>query len=245
MRVVAVIPARYASSRFPGKPLAPLNGKPMIQHVYERVRACTLFNEVIVATDDERILNAVKKFNGVCELTSLSHFTGTDRVCEVASRIDAEIIVNVQGDEPLLDPKPLHEAITWVKEKKFPMATLSVPLRNHQALTNMNVVKVLTDQNQRALYFSRYPIPYSRTSPTDAVMPFICQQHVGVYIFERETLFRFQKLEPSTIEKGESLEQLRALQNGIPLGVVRADFISIGVDTLEDLVAAEKILKGE
>jgi 3-deoxy-manno-octulosonate cytidylyltransferase (CMP-KDO synthetase) len=243
MRVVAVIPARYASTRFPGKPLAPLKGKPMIQHVFERVQRCKDVHQVIVATEDKRILSAVQAFGGEAMMTSSDHFTGTDRVCEVARKVDAEIIVNVQGDEPLIDPVALSAAIKAVADGSYKISTLSVPIRSLEHLFSMNVVKVLTDVQKRALYFSRFPIPYSRvTAPAD-IAKYVCRQHVGVYVFERQTLFQFQSMPPCSLEKGESLEQLRALQAGIPIGVLAGDFVSIGVDTPDDLKEAEEFIK--
>ncbi|MGZ3708887.1 MAG: 3-deoxy-manno-octulosonate cytidylyltransferase [Bdellovibrionota bacterium] len=238
--VVIVIPARYASSRFPGKPLVEIHGKPMIQWVYERAKQVRGVARVIVATDDERIQSAVRKFGGEVMMTSPELASGTDRVAAVADQVEAEVYVNVQGDEPLLDPRAIEKAIELVTSGKFGLGTLMSPIVDVKELHELSVTKVVADRTGRAIYFSKFPIPYSRTPAQEA--PFACQRHLGVYVFDRETLMRFRSLPPSKLEKGEMLEQLRALEDGIPIGIVQVDYTAIGVDMPEDLEKVRRLL---
>lgn len=244
MMVVAVIPARYASTRLPAKPLALIAGKPMIQWVYEGAKTSKLVSKVIVATDDERIAKVVQGFGGEFLMTSPQIQSGTDRVAEVARQINAEVLVNVQGDEPLIQGFAIDQAVQPVLQGKFKMASLRVPLRSVNDLQNKNVVKVIVDDQQRALYFSRYPIPYSRTLPEEAKPPFLCSQHVGIYVYTKEVLLQLSTLPVTDLERAESLEQLRAMKAGIEIGVFPSDFQSVGVDTEEDLKKVTEILKG-
>ena len=241
-KVIGVIPSRFAATRLPGKPLLDLCGKPLIQWVYERARECKRIDELYVATDDERIAQAVKKAGGQAILTDSALASGTDRVAAVARQMEGDVFVNIQGDEPLINPQAIDKAIEWVTSKQCEMATLRVPIRSTEELHNAAVVKVIQDRLGRAIYFSRYPIPYSRQTEPFSGESFASGRHVGLYVYSRETLFRLQSLHPSTLEKGESLEQLRALQDGISIGVVESDFISIGVDTPEELEKAREIL---
>jgi 3-deoxy-manno-octulosonate cytidylyltransferase (CMP-KDO synthetase) len=239
---IIVIPARYASTRLPGKPLAEIAGKPMIQWVYERARKAQSIREVWVATDDTRIVQAVERFGGKVMMTSPDLPSGTDRVAAVADQIQADYYVNVQGDEPLISVEAIDTCVRLIVSRGFAMSTVMTPFKTSEELTNPNVVKALVDRNERAIYFSRYPIPYSREK-TPAQGPFACQRHVGLYGYRRETLFQLRSLPVSPLEKGESLEQLRALENGISIGIAQVEFESIGVDTPEDLERVRAILK--
>jgi len=231
-----VIPARLGSTRLPEKALADIHGKPMIQHVYERARKVRGVDTVLVATDHQRIVAAVEKFGGVAVMTPESLNSGTDRVAFVAKQRSEEIFVNVQGDEPLLDPEAVESTIELVRSGTFSMATPAAPLRNDEgALTNLNVVKVLVAADQRAVYFSRFPIPYSRGPLPGIGHPLAPLHHMGVYAYTRETLLRFATLPRSEWEAAESLEQLRALYHGIAIGIAVAKAATVGVDTHEDL----------
>ncbi|MBC7396032.1 MAG: 3-deoxy-manno-octulosonate cytidylyltransferase [Bdellovibrionales bacterium] len=242
MMVVAVIPARYASTRLPAKPLADICGKPMIQWVYEKAKQSKLCTRVCIATDDERIARVVRAFGGEVVMTSEHIQNGTDRMAAVAEKIEGDVFVNIQGDEPMLDPRSLDTAIQPVLDGKFDLSTLRVPIQSAAELLNLNIVKVIVDDADRALYFSRYPIPYSRVSPEDAKLPYLCSKHVGIYVYRREVLLKVSRLPASELEKAESLEQLRALKAGIPIGVFLSEFDSVGVDTPEDLEKVRSIL---
>lgn len=245
-RVITVIPARYGSTRLPAKPLADINGKPMIQWVYERARQARGVSRTVVATDDERIAAVVRGFGGEAILTSTEIASGTDRVAAVADQVEGDIFVNVQGDEPLIVQEAIEKGVELVASGRFPMATVMTPLRDTRELHEPSVVKVIADRNGRAIYFSRHPIPYSRgpeprPSQTGEVA-YVCFRHVGLYVYTRETLMRFRDLPPSDLEKAEVLEQLRALADGIPIGIAEVRFTSIGVDTPEDLEQVRKVL---
>ncbi len=241
-KVTVVIPARLGSTRLPEKPLADINGKPMIQWVYERARRAQGIDRVIVATDHEKIATAVKRFSGEVVMTPSHLPSGTDRVAFAAESIDADILVNLQGDEPLIEPEAIERGVDLVRSKRFPIGTVMTPLHDANELLDPSVVKVVADQLDRAIYFSRFPIPYSRVSPPEKNLKFECMRHVGLYIYDRATLFRFRSLPVTELEKAESLEQLRALKNGIPIGITEVKFTSIGVDTAEDLDKVRKIL---
>ena len=240
--VCIVIPARLGSTRLPEKALADINGKPMIQHVYERAKKVRGVDKVLVATDHQRIVEAVAKFGGEAVMTPETLNSGTDRVAFVARSRSEAIFVNVQGDEPLLDPISVERSLELVRSGRFPMATPAAPLADDATMRNPNVVKVLVAADARAIYFSRFPIPYSRGAvPSDftLVAP---RHHLGVYVYTRETLLKFASLPPSLWEAGESLEQLRALFHGIPIGVAFADRATVGVDTHEDLEFARRAM---
>jgi 3-deoxy-manno-octulosonate cytidylyltransferase (CMP-KDO synthetase) len=232
---VAVIPARYASTRFPGKPLADVAGRPMIEHVYRRAAAARNVDAVIVATDDRRIADAVTRFGGDVRLTSADHLTGTDRLAEVASDLDCDLVVNVQGDEPMIEPDAIDAAIEPFRDDlALRMSTVCtrLPHGTAQRIDDPNVVKVVTDRRGFALYFSRSPIPHRR-GPLDAgAGPF---KHLGLYVYRREFLLQIAALAPTPLERSESLEQLRVLENGFAIRVVETKHDSIGVDTPEDL----------
>jgi len=241
-KVIAVIPARYGSTRLPAKPLASINGKPMIQWVYERSRRARGIDQTIVATDDERIAQAVRDFGGEVIVTSPSIQSGTDRVAAVADQLRADIYVNVQGDEPLIEPSAIETAVDLVRSGRFPIGTVMTSLRNRSELVDQSVVKVMADSTGRAIYFSRLPIPYSRGAVPEDEQPFVCKRHVGLYVYSRDALMKFRSLPPSGIEKAEVLEQLRAIANGIAIGIAEVDFTSIGVDTPEDLEKVRRLL---
>jgi 3-deoxy-manno-octulosonate cytidylyltransferase (CMP-KDO synthetase) len=233
--VMAVIPARYGSTRFPGKPLAPLGGRPMIQHVWERCQRSGAFARVVVATDDERIALAVRGFGGEAVLTSPECPSGSDRVAEVARDAPGfDLFVNVQGDEPLLSPVALRELVAVLADPAVGVATLVRPLREEER-ANPNVVKALLASSGDALYFSRADLPYCR-DPNARPKRYA---HLGLYGFRRATLLRLAALPPSPLEQAEKLEQLRALEAGIAIRCALTDYVSVGVDTPLDLAQAE------
>ncbi|QXE91525.1 3-deoxy-manno-octulosonate cytidylyltransferase [Geomonas subterranea] len=251
MKITAVIPARYASTRFEGKALADIMGKPMVQHVYERASRANLVSDVIVATDDERIAAAVRAFGGRVEMTSADHETGTDRLAEVAGRLDADIIVNVQGDEPLIDPAMIDQAIApMLEDPSIPMATLKCRIKTLHDFLSPNVVKVVADPKGNVLYFSRSPLPFFRDKWNDlkddafCCGKLLCYKHVGLYVYRREFLPVFASLPPSYLEMAEKLEQLRVLENGYRIRIVETECESIGVDTPADLEKVLAKLKG-
>jgi len=233
--VVAIIPARYESSRFPGKPLADIGGRPMIEHVYRRAAEARLVDAVVVATDDQRIADAVVAFGGVARLTRSSHRTGTDRVAEVAAELSCGIVVNVQGDEPLIDPAMITAVIAPLRDDaSVQMTTARRVLTDPDDLINPHVVKVVADARGDALYFSRSPIPNGAGGGAAFV-------HVGLYAFRRDFLLRFAALPQTPLELAESLEQLRALEHGHRIRTVVTEHHSIGVDTPDDLERARRL----
>jgi 3-deoxy-manno-octulosonate cytidylyltransferase (CMP-KDO synthetase) len=238
LRIVAVIPARFASSRLPGKPLAEIGGRPMIEHVYRRVAASPIVSQVIVATDDLRIATRVHEFGGQVRLTK-AHETGTDRLAEVAATLDCDIVVNVQGDEPLIDPGAIAEAVSpFAHEPDVLVTTLFRRISEPAELTNPNVVKLVVDRGGFALYFSRAPIPHLR-DPRGGWPPLY--KHVGLYAYRRSALMVLASLEPTPLERAESLEQLRALEHGIRIKAVETRYDSFGVDTPEDLEQVRRL----
>jgi 3-deoxy-manno-octulosonate cytidylyltransferase (CMP-KDO synthetase) len=238
-RVIAVIPARFASSRLPGKPLAEIAGRPMIEHVYRRVSASPIVSHVIVATDDLRIATRVHEFGGHVRLTK-AHETGTDRLAEVAATLDCDIVVNVQGDEPLIDPGAIAEAVApFTQDPSVLVTTLFRRITQPAELTNPNIVKVVVDRGGFALYFSRAPIPHLR-DPRGGWPPLY--KHVGLYAYRRSALMVLATLEPTPLERAESLEQLRALEHGIRIKAVETKFDSFGVDTPEDLEQVRRLI---
>ena len=237
MRAIAVIPARWQSSRFPGKPLADLNGRIIIRLVYEKVVASSIFAEVIVATDDERIRQAVEVFGGKVEMTRTDHRSGTDRVAEVCRRHEFDIVVNVQGDEPMIATQPLKDLVKAFEDKEVMVASLMNRLTDN--IDNPNQVKVVIDRNGDALYFSRAVIPYERDNEQTAEY----WGHIGVYAFRKEMLETFVKLPESKLEKVEKLEQLRLLENGYKIRMIATEYQGKGIDTPEDLVQLMKYMK--
>jgi len=238
--IVALIPARYASTRLPGKALADLDGRPMIEHVYRRVAASRILSEVIVATDDLRIATRVHDFGGKARLTRATHTTGTDRLAEVAASLDCDIVVNVQGDEPLLDPRSIDELVApFASDRSLQITTLFRRIHDLAELSNPNVTKVVIDRAGFALYFSRSPIPYVR-NPPGGWPPLY--RHIGLYAYRRSALLVLAALEPTPLERAESLEQLRALEHGIRIKAVETEYESFGVDTPEDLEQVRRLL---
>lgn len=239
-RILGVIPARYASSRFPGKALAPLAGRPLIQHVYERASGARYLSQLVIATDDERIAAAARAFGAAVRMTRADHPSGTDRAAEVASADRAELVVNIQGDEPLIDPAAIDAAVLGLLEApEIPMGTLKKLIEDPAELGNPNVVKVVTDRAGNALYFSRSRIPYVRAGAEEAP----CYKHVGLYVYRREFLLAYPQLPVGPLERAEKLEQLRALENGYRIRVVETEYESRGVDTPEDLETVARLLE--
>jgi 3-deoxy-manno-octulosonate cytidylyltransferase (CMP-KDO synthetase) len=239
MRAVAVIPARFAASRFPGKPLAPIAGVPLIQRVWEGTRTAKSVERVVVATDDERIATLCRGFGAEVAMTRGDHATGTDRIAEVAMRLDADVVVNVQGDEPLIEGPIVDAAVEKLaRDPALPMATL-VHAAEPGAQDDPNRVKVVLDRNGRALYFSRSPLPFVR----DVAPPRIWQ-HVGLYAYRRPFLLELVQLAPTSLERAESLEQLRVLEHGFPIGVAIVEhWRGVSVDVPGDVARAEAALR--
>jgi 3-deoxy-manno-octulosonate cytidylyltransferase (CMP-KDO synthetase) len=241
MRTIAVIPARYRSKRLPGKPLAEIHGKPMIQRVYERVCQASRLDEVLVATDDARILDAVVAFGGRAVMTSSTHLSGSDRIAEAVRDLDCELVVNVQGDEPLVDPEDIDQAVRLAAENPGAIATLRQPISDRGTVLDPNVIKVVTDLRGFALYFSRSPIPWP--GPDSALVASdLYFKHVGLYVYPKERLLALSALPPTTLELQESLEQLRALAYRVPIRVGETDRPSIAVDTEADLQRVREIV---
>lgn len=242
-----VIPARYGSTRFPGKPLALLKDKKtLIQHVYDNSAGSSLASEVVVATDSEEILRSVAAFGGKAVMTASAHHSGTDRVAEVAGSMDCDIIVNVQGDEPLIRGEMIDAVIRLLEDGRADMGTLARRIEDPQEMLDPNVVKVAFDREGFALYFSRAPIPYHRDlwKSLGSVLgsQFTAYKHIGIYSYRKEALLRVSRLEPTALELTEKLEQLRALENGMRIKVGETPFNTIGVDTPEDLERVERCL---
>ena len=243
MNILGIIPARFASSRFPGKPLHLIAGQTLIQRVIERCQLAKSLREVIVATDDERIAEVARKFCRV-EMTRADHPSGSDRIAEVAARCACDAVVNIQGDEPLIDPAVIDAVATALVGAE--MSTAATVIKSVEDYDNPNVVKVVTDVAGRALYFSRRTIPFLRdhavqsTAAQLAAFPFL--KHLGIYGYRRDALLRLVKFPQSPLEQAERLEQLRALENGIPIAVVRVDYDSVGVDVPADVERVERLL---
>jgi len=255
LAIVAIIPARFGSTRLPGKPLSDIHGKPMIQHVHERVRRARRPDRILVATDDERIAAVVRGFGGEVVMTSPDHATGTDRLAEAARGTEAEIVINVQGDEPLLDPDGIDAAVEALsRDPGLDIATLSLPLLDVEEMLSPSVVKVVSDARGEALYFSRSPIPAVRGGASEdpraaaaaAVERGLARKHVGLYVYRRASLLRFAALPPSPLEVAEGLEQLRALHHGMRIRVVERDVAGgPAVDTAEDLERVRALIAAQ
>ncbi|HUU50478.1 MAG TPA: 3-deoxy-manno-octulosonate cytidylyltransferase [Nitrospinota bacterium] len=250
MDITVIIPARYYSTRFPGKPLAKLKGKTLIQHVYERTLQSKLTKKVVVATDDKRILDEVKSFGGEAYMTSKDHLTGTDRIAELAREIDSSIIVNVQGDEPFIESDSIDITIKpLLEENSLVMSTIKVKIEDIKEIFDFNVVKVVTDKDDFALYFSRWPIPFLREKWCNILNseknkdvlshPTHLFKHLGLYAYKRDFLLQYTKWPRTPLEKIENLEQLRVLENGYKIKVVEGKYDSIGIDTPQDLERLE------
>ncbi len=246
MKAAAIIPARYGSTRFPGKPLAEIAGKTMIERVYRQTQKAVKPDRVLVATDDTRIASTVRDFAGEAVMTAGDHTSGTDRIAEVAADLEEEIIVNVQGDEPLIKPEMVDKAINLLQEdKKIKMSTLAAPM-SQEDIQDENIVKVVRDLNNQALYFSRAPIPggIKNNKQTEASNSPQILRHIGLYGFRRDFLLTFTDFAPTPLEKRESLEQLRALEHGFNIKLGITAHHGPGVDRPEDIKTVEKILSG-
>lgn len=242
-KVAVVIPARYASTRFPGKPLVKIAGQTMIERVYKQALKTKHANEVIVATDDPRIAAEVSRFGGTVIMTRDDHPTGTDRLAEVASkRPDIDIIVNVQGDEPLIDPSTIDRAVQpLLEDAGLDMSTISAPITNPEEIESNSIVKVVRDRQGNALYFSRFPIPFHRDPDSGSNQTYFA--HIGLYVYRRDILLKLASLSPTPLEQAEALEQLRALENGIRIRVVDVEKRSPAVDRPEDVDVVEAAIK--
>lgn len=233
MKVIGVIPARYSSVRFEGKILAPLLGKPMIQHVWENAKKAKTLDELVVACDDERIYSAVTDFGGKAVMTAKAHMSGTERIVEVVADRDVEIVVNIQGDEPLLHPSMIDDVAYYLlNNPDVVVATIMKRIEDETEVNDANVVKVVVDKKGHALYFSRCPIPFVREEEPGMRVHY---KHIGLYGYTKDFLFTYKNMAPSKLEKLEKLEQLRILENGYPIKVIETKYETIGVDTREDL----------
>jgi 3-deoxy-manno-octulosonate cytidylyltransferase (CMP-KDO synthetase) len=243
VKIIGIIPARFASTRFPGKPLALIAGKPLLQHVVEQCQKAKSLSEVIVATDDTRIWEMAQNFCRV-EMTRPEHPSGSDRIAEVVERTACDAVVNIQGDEPLIEPSVIDAVAGALAQNE--MSTAASRIKNPAELDNPNVVKVVVNAAGRALYFSRRTIPYLREaasgSKSEQLAAFAFLKHLGIYGYRRETLLRLVKYPVSPLENAEKLEQLRALENGIPIAVVQVNYDSVGVDAPEDVEWVERYL---
>lgn len=233
-KAAGIIPARYGATRFPGKPLASILGKPMIQWVYEGAKTSKLLKRIIIATDDQRIVKAADEFGAEAVMTSTDHASGTERVAEAAAQVEAEIIVNIQGDEPLVGGEMLDALIIALDDPSISMATLMAKVTDMALLQDSHVVKVVTDKNGFALYFSRSPLPYQA--------PDHFFQHIGIYGYRKDFLMNFHRLPVSRLERIEKLEQLRVLENGMPIQMIEIPRPTLSVDTPQDIIKVEKLL---
>lgn len=251
MKIIGIIPARYGSSRFPGKPLAELQDKPLIMHVYHRAVKASVLSDLFVATDDVRIQSAVEELGGKAVMTRTDHVSGTDRLAEAAEKLEADIIVNIQGDEPLIESDMINQVTQPLIElERIPMATLKKKIVNADELENPNVVKVIVDEEDFALYFSRSLIPHPKkgyktimklNEVVDVQPPFY--KHIGIYAYRKHFLMKFTKLPVGCLEQIEELEQLRALEYGYRIKVIETKYDTIAVDTTEDLERVKELLK--
>jgi len=240
--VIVVIPARYGSTRMPGKPLVPIAGKPMIQHVFERAKQAQTVHRVLVATDDQRIFDAVQGFGGEARMTRADHRTGTERIAEVAAHEGGEVFVNVQGDEPLIDPGAIDTAVAaLLEEPPAQIATVATAIRHAGDIMDPNVVKTVLDFEDTALYFSRAPIPWIRDTAQKIHVKY--WKHLGLYVFQRDALLEFPTLPQGELEKIEQLEQLRWLENGWRIRVAEVAHDAVSVDVAEDVERVEKLMK--
>jgi 3-deoxy-manno-octulosonate cytidylyltransferase (CMP-KDO synthetase) len=243
-KVVVVIPSRFGSTRLPGKPLVTLAGKPMVQHVYERAKRAQTVHKVLVATDDQRILDAVQGFGGEARMTRSDHRTGTERIAEVAAHEEGDIFLNVQGDEPLIDPVSIDTAVAaLLEEPPAQIATVATPIRHANDIMDPNVVKAVLDFDENALYFSRAPVPWVRDTQQKIHVKY--WKHLGLYAFQRDALLEYPTLPQGELEKIEQLEQLRWLENGWRIRVAEVTRDAVSVDVPEDISRVEKLLREE
>ncbi|RKR83894.1 3-deoxy-manno-octulosonate cytidylyltransferase (CMP-KDO synthetase) [Mucilaginibacter gracilis] len=242
MKILGIIPARYASTRFPGKPLVDINGKSMIQRVYEQAKKCDTLTEVIVATDDERIFTHVQQFGGVAVMTAQTHQSGTDRCAEVAgAHPEYQVIINIQGDEPFIDPQQIAKVASCFDEPDTQLATLVKKIQTTEELYNFSSPKVILNKNSEAIYFSRSPLPHVRGSePQQWLYHYTYYKHIGIYGYRSDILQQVTILPVSSLEKAESLEQLRWIENGYRIKVAETELETYAIDTPEDLT---KLLK--
>jgi len=242
VNIVVVIPARYGSTRLPGKPLVSLAGKPMIQRVYERARMAERADRVIVATDDERIVKAVETFGGEARMTRPDHRTGTERVAEVAAHVEGDVFVNVQGDEPLLDPVAVDTAVNaLLEEPAASIATVATPIKTPADIMDPNIVKTVLDFDGNALYFSRAPIPWVRDTAGKVLARHL--KHLGLYVFQRDALLEYPTLPQGDLERIEQLEQLRWMENGWKIRVAEVEHDAVSVDVPGDVERVEKLIR--
>lgn len=235
-RVLGVVPARYASTRFPGKIIANLAGKPLVLHAYERARRALLLDDVLIAADDERVASVVAQYGARVVMTRPEHATGTDRIAEAVAGDPADIVVNIQGDEALIDPTTIDDAVRpLLDQPEIMMSTARRQITDPALVANPNIVKVICDQRGRAIYFSRSPIPYIRDAADQGAASECYWQHIGLYVYRREFLLRFAALPQTPLERLEKLEQLRAIEHGIPIAVIDTEYEGRGVDVPEDL----------
>ena len=240
MDAIGIIPARYSSTRFTGKVLADICGKPMIQHVWERAKRALLLDEVIIACDEERVFAVARSFGANCVMTAKGHLSGSDRITEVVGSLEIKIVINIQADEPLIEPLMIDSLVeALLRDDSIYMATMIKQIEDVQEINNPDIVKVVVDKNNFALYFSRAPIPYRVDNAQ--VQP-VYYKHIGLYAYTKDFLFTYKNILPSTLESAESLEQLRALEEGFRIKVVETRFETIGVDTPQDLERVRQIL---
>ncbi len=248
-RAIGIIPARYGSTRLPGKPLVQICGKPLVYWVWRQARKARSLDRVLVATDDQKVKEVVEQFGGEAVLTSPNFVSGSDRAASVARRLNYDIVVNIQGDEPLISPGAIDKLVNTLKsDRKELVATLATAIEEESELRDQNVVKVVFNQDGQALYFSRQPIPFwltngKRNLDISSLQSFYA--HIGVYAFRKNFLLKFVSWKPSRLEKLEKLEQLRILENGYPIKVVKTNYRSQAVDTLKDVKKVEKKLRGK
>ncbi len=241
-QVVVVIPSRYAATRLPGKPLVNLAGKPMVQRVYEQAKLAQTIHRVLVATDDQRIVEAVQSFGGEVRMTRSDHRTGTERIAEVAAHEPGDVFLNVQGDEPLIDPVAIDTAVAaLLEDPPAQIATVATPIRHVPDIMDPNVVKTVLDFDSNALYFSRAPVPWVRDTQQKVHVKY--WKHLGLYVFQRDALLEYPTLPQGELEKIEQLEQLRWLENGWKIRVAEVEHDAVSVDVPEDVARVEKLLQ--
>jgi len=243
MEAIGVIPARYSSTRFSGKVLADICGKPMIQHVWEQAKEALLLDDVIIACDEESVFAAAGNFGANCVMTSKGHLSGSDRITEVVGPIEVKVVVNIQADEPLIKPIMIDSLVeALLRDESIYMATLIKQIQDTREINNPNTVKVVVDKNNFALYFSRAPIPYRADKVKSKTVYY---KHIGLYAYTKDFLFRYKNILPSSLERAEKLEQLRVLEEGLRIKVIETKFDTIGVDTAQDLDRVRQILSGK
>lgn len=239
MKTIAFIPARYAASRFPGKLMETIGGKTIIRMVYENALLTGLFDDVVVVTDSEIIYNEILIHGGTVKMSNGNHNSGSDRIAEVAANMDVDVVVNIQGDEPFIEKEPLESLVASFKDNRVQVGSLMIKISNKEEINNPNVVKVVCNNKNEALYFSRSVIPYFRNTSSDIPV----YKHIGVYAFRKDALLQFTQWNIGKLENTEMLEQLRYLENGITIKMVETETTSIGIDTPDDLVFARKMYK--